>query len=479
MENEFFGREAILGDLSALWKKRVPSFVTCRGRRRIGKTTLIERFARISGAKIVKIEGLRPKTGLTNDDELAHFASQLRAQTGADGSKPTDWLSAFIRLDRELASPGRTVVLLDEISWMAHYDPTFTGTLKIAWDNYFKKHPRLVFFVCGSVSSWIADNIIGDGSFYGRRSIDVVVPELPLDQCVRFWGKAAGRIAPAEILDVLSVTGGIPRYLEEIDPSLTADENVRRLCFRPKSVLRDDFDEMFADVITKAPTFANQVLRKLTSAPRTAAEISEALGIVKNGHVSSALSQLEEAGMVCADSGKNPLTGSDMRERRYRLSDNYIRFYFKYIEPAKAVIDRGAYSFGTLEALEGWSAIKGLAFENLVVNNAASLVKKLGFGASLITSMAPYRRAGRCKGDGVQIDLLVQTRRSVCVVEIKRQREIDRSVIDEVAAKVAKLPKRPGVSVRTALVYEGHLAPIVEADGYFDSIVPFRTLLGL
>jgi len=75
--------------------------------------------------------------------------------------------------------------------------------------------------------------------------------------------------------------------------------------------------------------------------------------------------------------------------------------------------------------------------------------------------------------------LLLQTRRSVCLVEIKRQREIGREVIDEMAEKVRRLPRRDGISVRTALVYEGHLAPIVEADGYFDVIVPFKRLMGL
>ena len=67
----------------------------------------------------------------------------------------------------------------------------------------------------------------------------------------------------------------------------------------------------------------------------------------------------------------------------------------------------------------------------------------------------------------------------MCIVEVKRRREIGRDVIDEVAEKVRLLPKRQGISVRTALVYDGHLAPIVEADGYFDAIVPFRSLLGL
>ena len=55
---------------------------------------------------------------------------------------------------------GRTVVLLDEISWMGGYDKTFVGTLKIAWDKLFKKHDNVVVVLCGSVSSWIAENIL-------------------------------------------------------------------------------------------------------------------------------------------------------------------------------------------------------------------------------------------------------------------------------------------------------------------------------
>ena len=79
---------------------------------------------------------------------------------------------------------------------MAHYDPTFAGTLKIAWDNHFKKHPRLILVPCGGVSSWIRENIIADGAFFGRRSLDLVVPELPLSECVKFWGRSPERITP-------------------------------------------------------------------------------------------------------------------------------------------------------------------------------------------------------------------------------------------------------------------------------------------
>ena len=477
----FYGREDQIGSLLTLFRKRTSSLVTCRGRRRIGKSTLIKIFAERADARFIKIEGLKPKNGLSNADELSNFAIQLAAQTGCEETPPSNWLNAFIRLDKEVDDSKRMVVLLDEVSWMAHYDKTFSGTLKIAWDNYFKRHPKLVLVVCGSVSTWIRDNIIEDGSFFGRRSLDVVVPELPISECVKFWGKAAHRIDRREIIDVLSVTGGIPRYLEEIDPAATANENIRRLCFSPKGILREDFDEMFSDVITRQPTFTAMVMRSLVDGARSVTEIAESLSMEKGGRITDALLQLEESGVVSSDCGKNPETGGDVRSVRYRLKDNYSRFYLKYIEPAKAVIDGGAFEFGALDRLDGWESVMGLAFENMVVNNFRSLIAPIGFGSAHVISAAPYRRVASRNGarDGVQVDLLVQTRRAICVVEVKRQREIGRDVIDEVSGKVRRVPCRDGMSVRTALVYEGHLAPIVEADGYFDAIIPFRQLMGL
>ena len=476
----FYGRKDILDRLMSLFKKRTSSLVTCRGRRRIGKSTLIEVFAQRADAHFIKIEGLKPRPKLSNADELANFAAQLAAQTGCETTPPANWLNAFIRLAREIDDSQRTVVLLDEVSWMAHYDKLFSGTLKIAWDNYFKKHPRLVLVVCGSVSTWIRDNIIEDGSFYGRRSLDIVVPELPLSECVKFWGKTASRIDRREIIDVLSVTGGVPRYLEEIEPGATAVENMNRLCFLPKSLLREDFDEMFSDVITKQPTFTATVMRSLVDGAHSVTEIAKLLGLEKGGRISEALSQLEEAGFVASDSGKNPENGKDARVVKYRLKDNYSRFYLKYIEPEKTAIDKGAFELGSLDRLDGWDSVMGLAFENLVLNNVRDLIVPLGFGSALVMSAAPYSRAASRSGErGVQADLLVQTRRSMCVVEVKRQREIGRDVIDEVEEKVKRIPHREGMSVRTALVYDGHLAPIVEADGYFDAVIPFRTLLGI
>lgn len=478
----FFGREDILQKLDALLGKRVASLVTCRGRRRIGKSTLVERFARNNEARFIKIEGVRPSERTSNETELRSFAEQLALQTEAESSMPDNWLAAFKRLDREIRDDTLTVVLLDEISWMGRYDELFADSVKIAWDNMWKKHDRLIIVLCGSVSSWIKENIVESAAFVGRRSCDLVVRELPLKECVKFWGREIERIDIKEIVDVLSVTGGVPRYLEEVDPRLSAAENIRRMAFAHDGVLRNDFDEMFNDVITRQPSFTAKVLRTLVDGPCTASEVAKSLKLEKGGRISDALERLVEAGFVMSDKGKNPETGEELRENRYRMSDNYCRFYLKFIEPAKAVIDRDEYEFAGLDALENVDAVMGLAFENLVVNDYHELVPFLHLKGTVITSAAPYLRRGsnaKRGRKGCQVDLLVQTRKSLCFVEVKRKREITREIIDEMNNKISAVRRPDGVSAFVALVYFGALSPVVAADGYFSAIVPFRKLLGM
>lgn len=114
------------------------------------------------------------------------------------------------------------------------------------------------------------------------------------------------------------------------------------------------------------------------------------------------------------------------------------------------------------------------------MNNLRSLVAPLHLDGVMILSAAPYRRrGGEGERGGCQIDLLIQSRMSMFVVEIKRQSSIGREVIDEVREKCRRLPRPRDMSLHTALVYEGEIAPSIEADGYFDAIIPFSRLLGL
>lgn len=474
----FIGRETDLADLMALWQKRTSSLAVVSGRRRIGKSTLVKRFAETSKCRFVEIAGLAPDKEMSNRKQLDHFCERLALQTGVPEVRVDGWSKAFDLLSAAIRGTARTVVFLDEISWMGHYDPSFAAFLKDAWDLHFSRRTNLVLVLAGSVSAWIQSNILNSKAFVGRISREIPLTELSLAECRRFWGTAADRLSDMEILDMLSVTGGIPKYLEEMNPSLSVEENVRLLCFSPGGYLFRDFDAIFSDVFESEVSAKLKIVEALADGPASLSELAEIAGLELNGHVSADLKELCAAGFVASSEGLNPSTGKPARETRYRLRDNYIRFYLKFIRPKKAAIRSGLYKFKSMENLAGWNTVIGLQFENLILNNLSALAPRLGLGASIVTSAAPYYRKGRRRGEGVQIDLLVQTAKSVCAVEIKRVKRIDESVEREVCEKLNRLKLPRDMSKRAALVYEGKLAQSVVDNGFFDFIIPVSELLG-
>ena len=476
-ESIFIGRKEELEWLEGLWRKPSASLVVCSGRRRIGKSTLIEHFAKRSRCRFIEISGLAPEEGMTDEKQRRNFCERLSAATGKAEVRADVWPKAFDALFEAVGKRGRTIVLLDEISWMGGYDKTFPAYLKNAWDVQFSRRADLVFVICGSVSAWIQENILRSKAFVGRVSLTLNLRELPLPDCAAFWGNRIGRVSTAEMADLLSVTGGVPKYLAEMRPELSADENIRRMCFLPQGYLFEDFDRIFNDIFRKTAEAKRKLLETLSHGAKTHGEIAEAASVGVGGHVSAALDELVEAGFVSRDSGLNPENGAQVREVRYRISDNYIRFYLRFIAPRAESIRKGLFKMASMDQLPGWKSILGIQFESLVLNNLPDLLPNMGIGNALVLSAAPFARNATKRGEGVQIDLLVQTRSAAYVVEIKRRAIIPASVEDEVREKVKRLRVAKGKSVRTALVYEGELAPEIAENGFFDSLVPFGKLI--
>ena len=468
----FVGRERDLKDLEALWGRDHGVLVTCRGRRRIGKSTLIEEFAARSADRFICIEGLPPRKGMTDAAQRRRFCEKVAEYSGHEMVPAQTWSLAFTQLDELLSFGRKTVVLLDEISWLGGYNADFAGYLKEAWDRRFRKHPNLVFVLCGSVSAWIAENILDSTGFVGRDSLDIELKELPPFQCQQMLGPAGERMSTREKVDLLSVTGGVPKYLEDVRPELSVDENVRRMCFMPRGILFREFDETFNGVFGRRAKTRGRILKMLMAGPKSAAELAEIEGKTPNGSYARALKDLRMAGYVAGDGGLNPCTGEPLREERFRISDNYTRFYLHYIEPRRQMVEKDLFEFSSLEQLKGLDVMLGLQFENLVLGNLQMLFPMLGLESSLVLSAAPYCQRATADRDGCQIDLLIQTQRMLMAVEIKRRREIGHEIIDEVDGKVRKLKFSGNLSLRTALVYEGNLSPSVAADHYFDFLIP-------
>ena len=288
----FLGREKELASLKLLLDKPTASLVACRGRRRIGKSTLFSEFARRERLGFISIEGLGPRKGQTNADQLRNFGERLAEQTGRKLVVPQSWPEAFRLLSRRIPRRGRQLVLLDEISWMGKHEPDFPGYLKNGWDDDLKHHDNLILVICGSVSAWVRRNLLDSATFGGRFSRDIVLRELPLRQCAGFWREKSKDLSSRELLDVLSVTGGVPRYLEEINPSLSAAENIRLMCFTPDGPLFKDFSSMFSEVFGDTVKVKGDILQALADGPLGLSEIADSLGIERGGSLGSSLEEL-------------------------------------------------------------------------------------------------------------------------------------------------------------------------------------------
>ncbi|MBN8457882.1 MAG: ATPase [Verrucomicrobia bacterium] len=467
----FIGRREERREFAELLRRKQASLVTCQGRRRIGKSRFIEECARAAGA-FISLSGLPPREGIGRQDQLAAFSEQLARQTKAPRVILDSWPDALDLLASQLPERGPVVVLLDEISWMAIGDRDFAGHLKNAWDRSFSKRAGLVFVLCGSVSSWIETNILNNTGFVGRCTWRFHLKPLPLADCVAFWGKRAAKTSAAEKWRVLAVTGGVPGYLEQIIAHKSAEENISRLCFHPGGMLFRECDRIFHDIFSRKARTYRDIAGALVGGPKSLRQIGLAIGRERGGSLGDALRELEMAGFIRKERFFNPLTGTSApRDHIFRLADNYLRFHLRYVEPVREQVEKGFYQRTPLESLGAWDSIMGLQFETLVLDNLEEVFSRLGLSRRVILNAGPYSQARTLRREGCQIDLLIRTRQSLYIAEMKFRRRTGPEVLDEVQRKVACLRLPKGQSFRTVLIHSGELDPSVEASDYFDFIL--------
>ncbi len=395
--SKFYGRERELFLLNELLEKRTASLVVLRGRRRIGKTRLAEKFSE-GFDTVYRFMGLAPEKGVTADIQRKHFGNELEIQSGLTGLRTDDWDFLFHNL-AQLTRTGRVLIILDEINWLGNLDPAFLGKLKTAWDQYFNKNSQLILFLSGSMSAWIEKNILSSTGYFGRAELDIVLKELPLKVCDHFWDPYANKISAYEKLKILSVTGGIPRYLESINPKQSAEANIRRLFFRKEALFFNEFDKIFIDLFKNQSELYKKIAECLAQRAADQEKIFKSLDVPKSGVYSENLNNLVLTGYISRDYTWNIKSGKYSKLSQYRLSDNLIRFYLKYVQPHKETVLQGREP-----ASINWEAIMGLQFKNLVLNNRKWIYKLLNIPENEIKIDNPYFRRGTRTQPGVQID---------------------------------------------------------------------------
>lgn len=186
------------------------------------------------------------------------------------------------------------------------------------------------------------------------------------------------------------------------------------------------------------------------------------------------MDDLVTAGFVSHDFTWHLKTGTDSKLSHYRLKDNYLRFYLKYIEPNKKKIEKQG-----LKIIPQWHSAMGLQFENLVLSNRKKVQQILHIDPSEIINDNPYFQRKAKNRQGCQIDYMIQTKFGTCYLcEIKfSNKEINRSIIEEVSQKIRSLAFSRNISIRPVLIHVNGVDDFVNESDFFSSIIDFKDLL--
>lgn len=458
----FFGRQKELELLEKAFASDRSELIVLYGRRRVGKTSLVQQF--LKGKKAFHFEALE---GERTPAQIRHFAGKLKKQFADPLLESLDlssWESVFQYLTQKIILPGEKIVLFfDELQWMAAGQSRLVSLIKYYWDNEWKNR-NLKLILCGSIASFMVKKVVQSKALYGRLTMEILLKSLrPHEAFSMFRGKRSLE----EVLLYLMIFGGIPKYLEEIDLNASFSQNINRLCFDPSGYLFQEFKKIFYSQFRETQTYL-KIVRRLKEKMSSLEELSKSLKTSSGGGLKHYIVNLEEAEIIKSfiPFGKKEST----KLKKYKLFDEYLVFYFKYMEPYSRTIKEKLSKniFKTIRE-NSWESWLGNAFERFCLKNMATLAEVMGFSEELV-SAAPYFERG---DHHFQIDLLFQrTDRIITLCEIKyHNKPIGTLVIPEVERKCKLFPLPRGYTLEKALISTYGPDQALKESGYFHHCV--------
>ena len=399
------GRKQEITELNRYYMSGKAEFVAVYGRRRVGKTFLINEV--LGDFMTFHHTGLSPydrKRKVTLKDQLQNFHFSLIRHGMEGGNRPKSWMEAFFMLEQLLErrdNGTRQVVFIDELPWMDTARSGFLTALEAFWNGWGNTRHNLCLVVCGSATSWILDNLINNkGGLYGRLTGEIKLSPFTLGECEEFFKSRHIKMSRYNIIQAYMILGGIPFYLDYFNPSFSLAQNIDSLFFTAKAKLGDEFERLFNSVFDNAES-CMKIIRVLGQrhAGYTRDKIASKTKINPNGDFSKMLKALVASEFVT----QYVPFGASKREVHYKLSDCFCWFWLHFKE--KMQVTESDYWQHHLKESEitSW---RGIAFEEVCMQHVRQIKTALQIAGVASKESALIVKGGKGK-DGVQIDLLI------------------------------------------------------------------------
>lgn len=417
------GREKEIKELNELYHSEDAELIALYGRRRVGKTYLIDEVFRDrlnfrhAGLSPIDSEKENVKAHLMKD-QLTHFFRSLTMQGYIGKKTPESWLEAFYMLEDLLMEKykdnERIVVFLDEMQWLDTPKAKFMTGFEAFWNGWACHRKNIMVIVCGSSSSWILTNIINNhGGLYGRVTFEIKLKPFTLRECEQFLTSKEIRMSRYDVIQAYMMVGGIPYYLRYFNKRLSLAQNINEIFFADEAPLKDEFNRMFASLFKNAEPI-KQIIKAIASKHKgiTRKELSEITGVTDSGEVSRQLNALIAGDFII----KYKSFGDNKRDEIYKLVDPFSYFYLTFLDKSS---DNRNIDWINIEDSSRVLSWKGYAFENVCWNHIPQIKMALQIGG-VSTTEALWSKRGDENTRVTQIDLIIVRKDNVVhMCEIK------------------------------------------------------------
>ncbi len=413
MENLFIGREEEKAILLEAVESYESELVAVIGRRRVGKTYLID--------SVYKEHIIFEVTGLQNaskKEQLENFMLQLAAAYGGIPplKTPTSWLQAFALLIaylKQVTTSKKKVVFLDELPWLATHKSGFLNGLSYFWNSWAVKQ-SIVVVICGSAASWMIQKVVNNrGGLHNRITKQIHLQPFTLLETEEYLKARKVHLNRYQAIQIYMALGGVPHYLKEVKNGKSAAQNINQICFVKNARLKHEFLRLYPALFANSEKHI-AIIRALATKWKglMRKEISQLSGIVEGGSLSRILMELEHSGFISA---YRPF-GKKKKQKQYRLTDEYSLFYLKFIEGQEYEGQDVWHHLSQTQLYRTWS---GYAFENVCLKHIPQIKKSLDIAGIYSLSSSFYHK-GNAQQKGTQIDLLIDRKDQVInLIEIK------------------------------------------------------------
>jgi len=471
-ENEHFvGRSYEKNQLEEIYAQQGSKILIVYGRRRVGKTELLEQTFR--KRQLVKFEGREN----TTEPEQMHFVMKQLAAYTEEPLLVRITVSDWIDVLKEIAlrvKEGAWTVYFEEVQWLACYKPDFVTALKYVWDNFFRHNKELLLILCGSSPSFMIQSVIKSKALYNRSQYALPLSELHLLEAQELLSG----FSIHEVLDAYLTVGGLPEYLKRLHEKKSVYMSLCRESFLPGSFFAFEYERIFTSSLATNKHYKEIIAFLSQKRFATRNEIMSHLKLQSGGSLTQELLDLQVCGFIDAYTPYHLSQKSHLV--RYCITDAYMQFYFRFIEPKLAEIERGNFRSDPMQALNMnmYQQFLGYAFERFCRKFHCQIATLLGFHGVKYRVGTYFSKKTEQEKPGFQIDLLFDRDDKVLTVcELKYlQTPVTTKVIDELEKKLQALPNGEKKTIQKVLISNRGPDAALQRRAYFDVTIQIEDL---